>query len=137
MAETLRTRSCSNYLRIMFVTRSRVPAKGIQDVESAVICGKLLLHCRSGVNGDVLGRYERLKRVQSLYERVKADGVAGDLVECGVWRGGITVRATLGAWCRRFPPVRHVWFAFVLAPGRRDLPIACSRQKSHRVLLYL
>lgn len=35
--------------------------------------------------------YERLERVRDLYQRVRKANVPGDLVECGVWRGGITV----------------------------------------------
>jgi hypothetical protein len=35
--------------------------------------------------------YERLERVRALYEKAHADNIPGDLVECGVWRGGITV----------------------------------------------
>lgn len=34
---------------------------------------------------------ERLLRVEQLYRKAKASGVAGDLMECGVWRGGVTV----------------------------------------------
>jgi len=44
--------------------------------------------------------YERLKRVQDLYETVRNDNIEGDLVECGVWRGAITIymRALLKAY---------------------------------------
>lgn len=44
--------------------------------------------------------YERLMRVQDLYLKILKDGVQGDLMECGVWRGGMTVlmRALLKAY---------------------------------------
>jgi len=34
---------------------------------------------------------ERLLRVQDLYKKVLHQGIPGDLMECGVWRGGVTV----------------------------------------------
>lgn len=42
---------------------------------------------------------ERLNTLQNAVESVIAEGIAGDLVECGVWRGGasILMRATLEA----------------------------------------
>jgi hypothetical protein len=42
---------------------------------------------------------ERLNTLQNAVESVVAEGIAGDLVECGVWRGGasILMRATLEA----------------------------------------
>ena len=33
----------------------------------------------------------RLDNVQSCYETVRRDGVPGDLIETGVWRGGATI----------------------------------------------
>lgn len=41
----------------------------------------------------------RLRHLRALVERVLSDGVPGDLMECGVWRGGavIMMRATLAA----------------------------------------
>eukprot|EP00929_Paragymnodinium_shiwhaense_P096956 TRINITY_DN58724_c0_g1_i1.p1 TRINITY_DN58724_c0_g1~~TRINITY_DN58724_c0_g1_i1.p1 ORF type:complete len:405 (-),score=107.70 TRINITY_DN58724_c0_g1_i1:40-1254(-) len=37
--------------------------------------------------------WERLTQVQRLYERVHAHDVPGDVVECGLWRGGISIFA--------------------------------------------
>jgi O-methyltransferase len=34
---------------------------------------------------------KRLANVRECVERVLADGVAGDLIETGVWRGGTTI----------------------------------------------
>jgi len=34
---------------------------------------------------------ERMQRVGDLYKKVQEQGIPGDLMECGVWRGGITV----------------------------------------------
>jgi len=44
--------------------------------------------------------YERLMRLQDLYLKIVQDGVEGDLMECGVWRGGMTIlmRALLKAY---------------------------------------
>jgi len=44
--------------------------------------------------------YERLSRVQDLYVKILQDNVEGDLMECGVWRGGMTIlmRALLKAY---------------------------------------
>ena len=43
---------------------------------------------------------ERLANVRACVERVLADGVPGDLIETGVWRGGVVIlmRAILDAW---------------------------------------
>ncbi|WP_445160713.1 TylF/MycF/NovP-related O-methyltransferase [Mycobacterium sp. Dal123C01] len=53
---------------------------------------------------------QRLSSLQHCVETVLADGVPGDLVECGVWRGGasILMRAVLSAYGDR---TRRVWLA--------------------------
>jgi O-methyltransferase len=51
---------------------------------------------------------QRLTSLQQCVETVLADGVPGDLVECGVWRGGasILMRAVLAAYGDQ---TRRVW----------------------------
>jgi O-methyltransferase len=53
---------------------------------------------------------QRLTSLQHCVETVLADDVPGDLVECGVWRGGasILMRAVLSAYGDR---TRRVWLA--------------------------
>jgi O-methyltransferase len=53
---------------------------------------------------------QRLTSLQHCVEKVLADGIPGDLVECGVWRGGasILMRAVLSAYGDR---TRRVWLA--------------------------
>jgi O-methyltransferase len=53
---------------------------------------------------------QRLTSLQQCVETVLAEGVAGDLVECGVWRGGasILMRAVLAAYGDQ---TRRVWLA--------------------------
>ncbi|OCB44671.1 macrocin O-methyltransferase [Mycobacterium malmoense] len=53
---------------------------------------------------------ERLTSLQRCVQTVLEDGVPGDLVECGVWRGGasILMRAVLGAYGDK---TRRVWLA--------------------------
>ncbi len=53
---------------------------------------------------------QRLTSLQRCVETVLAEGVAGDLVECGVWRGGasILMRAVLAAYGDE---TRRVWLA--------------------------
>ena len=60
--------------------------------------------------------YERMKRVQQAYEDVRENGVAGDLIECGVWRGGITIwmKALLTAYG---DSARNVWVSIVFDAG--------------------
>ncbi len=57
----------------------------------------------------MVGR-QRLADVRSCTEQVLADDVPGDLVETGVWRGGVTIlmRGILEAWA---DPHRRVWVA--------------------------
>ncbi len=52
----------------------------------------------------------RLDNLQSCYETVRRDGIAGDLIETGVWRGGATIfmRALLEIYGDRD---RTVWVA--------------------------
>jgi hypothetical protein len=52
--------------------------------------------------------YERMKRVQQAYEDIRGNGVEGDLIECGVWRGGITIwmKAVLTSYG---DTTRNVW----------------------------
>ena len=51
------------------------------------------------VEGETMAGALRLDNVRACVERVVADGVPGDLIETGVWRGGTTVfmRAILAA----------------------------------------
>ena len=53
---------------------------------------------------------KRLANVRSLVESVLGNGVPGDLIETGVWRGGacILMRAVLDAYCVKD---RRVWLA--------------------------
>jgi O-methyltransferase len=53
---------------------------------------------------------QRLTSLQHCVETVLTDGVPGDLVECGVWRGGasILMRAVLAAYGDQ---TRRVWLA--------------------------
>ena len=62
-----------------------------------------------GYAHTMVGR-KRLDNVDHCVSRVLADGVAGDLVECGVWRGGVSIlmRAMLAAHGIRD---RTVWAA--------------------------
>lgn len=57
----------------------------------------------------MIGR-KRLDNLQHCIEQVLADNVPGDLIECGVWRGGATIfmRAVLEAYGDR---TRRVWVA--------------------------
>ena len=52
----------------------------------------------------------RLDNVQSCIDRILAEGVPGDLIETGVWRGGCSIfmRAVLAA---RYVGDRTVWLA--------------------------
>jgi hypothetical protein len=43
-----------------------------------------------GFQHTMIGR-RRLENIESCLERVLADGIAGDCIECGVWRGGAVV----------------------------------------------
>lgn len=57
----------------------------------------------------MVGR-QRLADVRQCVDTVLADGVAGDFIETGVWRGGVTIlmRGMLEAWG---DPDRQVWVA--------------------------
>jgi O-methyltransferase len=60
--------------------------------------------------GETMIGRTRLDHLQLCVESVLADGVAGDLIEAGCWRGGagILMRATLAA---RGDATRQVWLA--------------------------
>lgn len=64
----------------------------------------------------------RLKTLWSLSRRVDAQGVEGDIVECGVWNGGTA--AVMAMANRRAD--RHFWlfdsFAGFPKPGEKDVP---------------
>ena len=72
----------------------------------------------------MVGR-KRLDNVRYAVETVLADGVPGDLIETGVWRGGVTIlmRGILEAWG---DPDRQVWvadsFEGLPAPNVEDYP---------------
>jgi hypothetical protein len=69
--------------------------------------------------------YERMKRVEQAYKDVQENGVAGDLIECGVWRGGITIwmKALLTAYG---DTARNVW----VSDSFSGVPNA-ARQEDH------
>ncbi|MFM8238643.1 MAG: TylF/MycF/NovP-related O-methyltransferase [Actinomycetota bacterium] len=60
--------------------------------------------------GQTMVGLQRVENVQFCVESVLAEGVPGDLIETGVWRGGVTIlmRAILEAWDDRS---RSVWVA--------------------------
>lgn len=72
----------------------------------------------------MVGR-KRLDNVRFAVETVLAEGVPGDLIETGVWRGGVTIlmRGILGAWGETD---RQVWvadsFEGLPAPNVEDYP---------------
>ena len=70
---------------------------------------------------------ERLDDLQACVEAIVADGVAGDVIECGVWRGGASLlaRATLDA----LGDDRLVW----LADSFQGLPPPTS-SRSRRIV---
>jgi hypothetical protein len=69
--------------------------------------------------------YERMQRVQQAYEDIRGNGVQGDLIECGVWRGGITIwmKALLTAYG---DTARQVW----VSDSFSGVPNA-ARQEDH------
>jgi hypothetical protein len=69
--------------------------------------------------------YERMKRVEAVYAEIRKNGVVGDMIECGVWRGGITIwmKALLTAYG---DTSRRVWVSDSFA----GVPNA-ARQKQH------
>jgi O-methyltransferase len=62
------------------------------------------------VDGETMIGMQRLTSLQHCVETVLADDIPGDLVECGVWRGGasILMRAVLAAYGDK---TRCVWLA--------------------------
>jgi O-methyltransferase len=62
-----------------------------------------------GFQHSMIGR-RRLENIESCLETILADGIAGDCIECGVWRGGAVVfmRGFLAA---HQVPERTVWVA--------------------------
>jgi O-methyltransferase len=67
----------------------------------------------------------RLLAMAAQLRRLDAAGIAGDVVECGVWRGGHTILARL------LSPDRVNWlydtFDGMAAPGAADGPKACEK----------
>jgi len=76
----------------------------------------------------------RLEQVRSCVESVLADNVPGDLIETGVWRGGVTIlmRGILAAWG---DPERSVWvadsFEGLPAPDAANYPADAGHDLSH------
>eukprot|EP00747_Dinoflagellata_sp_TGD_P197180 gnl/TRDRNA2_/TRDRNA2_68237_c0_seq1.p1 gnl/TRDRNA2_/TRDRNA2_68237_c0~~gnl/TRDRNA2_/TRDRNA2_68237_c0_seq1.p1 ORF type:complete len:206 (-),score=33.16 gnl/TRDRNA2_/TRDRNA2_68237_c0_seq1:73-690(-) len=83
--------------------------------------GKDLDICIIKWDGD-----ERLQKVGQLYDIIREQGIPGDLVEAGVWRGGITIymKALLRAWGDE--ATRSVW---VIDSFKACLMPRCKRWK--------
>lgn len=68
---------------------------------------------------------KRMQNIQDCITKVMEDGVEGDLIETGVWRGGSTIfmRGNLKAWGET---TRKVWvadsFEGLPAPNEKDFP---------------
>lgn len=75
--------------------------------------------------------HKRMRQLQEAAERVIAEGVPGDFIETGVWRGGacILLRAVLEAWGVRD---RRVWladsFAGLPAPNAARYPADAGQE---------
>jgi O-methyltransferase len=65
------------------------------EVELAPLAGELRERREYGADWPVEGQtmigLDRLENIQRCIESVIADGVAGDVIETGVWRGGATI----------------------------------------------
>jgi hypothetical protein len=62
-----------------------------------------------GYQHTMIGRL-RLENVAACLESIRSDGIAGDLIECGVWRGGAAV--FMRGFLKAFGIVdRRVWLA--------------------------
>jgi Macrocin-O-methyltransferase (TylF) len=75
--------------------RTAMPKPQDGRVELATLASELRERREYGADWPVEGQtmigLDRLENVQSCIESVIADGVAGDLIETGVWRGGATI----------------------------------------------
>lgn len=78
---------------------------------------------------------QRLTSLQSCVETVLADEIPGDLVECGVWRGGacILMRAVLAAYGDE---TRRVWLADSFAGLPRPDTVNYKADKGIRLDLF-
>jgi O-methyltransferase len=73
---------------------------------------------------------ERMYALYKAVEHIVAEGIEGDLAECGVWRGGSAMMMALAL--RRFGSVdRTIWlydtFAGMTAPGGEDVQAMSGR----------
>ena len=82
-----------------------------------------------GFYHTMIGR-QRLDNVHRCLDAIMADGIAGDLIECGVWRGG-TVVFMRGYLAVHDLPDRNVWvadsFAGLPKPSATDEGLDISR----------
>jgi O-methyltransferase len=71
----------------------------------------------------------RLKATANAVRQIDRDGIPGDFVECGVWKGGNVILA------RILSPLRHCWlydtFTGMTKPESGDGPKATSRWNLH------
>ena len=69
------------------------------------------------VAGHTMVGHKRLQNVRMALEAVVADGIPGDFVELGVWRGGVLhLRTRSPKLTRRHQSVGHLFDAFDLVP---------------------
>lgn len=73
---------------------------------------------------------DRLDSMATAVRRIDRDGIPGDIVECGVWRGGNIILA------RILSPIRHCWlydtFTGMTKPDIDDGPKAQARWNYHK-----
>src|SRR5687767_2846300 len=66
---------------------------------------------------------ERMYALYKAVEHIVAEGIEGDLAECGVWRGGSAMMMALAL--RRFGAERRIWlydtFSGMTAPADEDV----------------
>lgn len=72
---------------------------------------------------------ERMYALYKAVEHIVAEGIEGDLAECGVWRGGSAMMMALAL--RRFGAERRIWlydtFSGMTAPGDEDVQAMSGR----------
>jgi O-methyltransferase len=80
------------------------------------------------VEGYTLTNKARLEAMYAALKKVRVDGIAGDIVECGVWQGGNIIMA------RKVLPDRTCWlydtFTGMTQPGPEDVKRTGTRSRA-------
>ena len=66
-----------------------------KDIDDPFFCNVIMPNCMNNIMASGFGSFETIYAAYNNVKYIVENKIPGDIVECGVWRGGITQLAAL------------------------------------------